>query len=373
MKKLTRESKMRQIEWWLMAVCGVLLSSVCNAALIEADLFNSGDRLVTRDQETGLEWLDLTPTDGLTRAEALAAWAPRGFRLATIQEVESLSGHFRRDFPGPGDYRPASTFIEYLGVTSTYLPGYQYSFGYVQPYSGSSIGTDAFRVVATPYGVGAFDPITLIAGPPHPDYATFLVRNFACSGFADVEWTDTFCQNVEWLRNRSITLGCSSAYMYCPGESVSRLSMGAFINRVGSVVLPSFDLVQTSAALDTNSLPRLVVCRTSDLAVAGYPRQAALSAQFSARTAAAVGLISIQLMASRDNGYNWSAVSEPMMRSVSSEFRTVSALGGLDIGIREGIRFGLRLDWLEGESFLPESTCTLSYALHNRNATTAPY
>jgi hypothetical protein len=31
-----------------------------------------------------------------------------------------------------------------------------------------------------------------------------------CAGFTDVDSTDAFCPNVEWLKNRAITLGCTS-------------------------------------------------------------------------------------------------------------------------------------------------------------------
>lgn len=32
-----------------------------------------------------------------------------------------------------------------------------------------------------------------------------------CAGFSDVDDASGFCPNVEWIRNRAITLGCRSA------------------------------------------------------------------------------------------------------------------------------------------------------------------
>src|SRR5438477_9827195 len=35
-----------------------------------------------------------------------------------------------------------------------------------------------------------------------------------CAGFTDVADTSGFCPNVEWLKNRQITLGCTSPTLY---------------------------------------------------------------------------------------------------------------------------------------------------------------
>ena len=55
--------KVREIASALLFLCCV---EYIDAALIEVDLFESGDRLLTRDGATGLEWLDLTATVGLS-------------------------------------------------------------------------------------------------------------------------------------------------------------------------------------------------------------------------------------------------------------------------------------------------------------------
>lgn len=60
-----------------------------------------------------------------------------------------------------------------------------------------------------------------------------------CAGFTDVDDTSPahapFCANVEWIRNRGITLGCAPG-LYCPDDPVTRLQMAAFLNRLGNVV-----------------------------------------------------------------------------------------------------------------------------------------
>ena len=59
-----------------------------------------------------------------------------------------------------------------------------------------------------------------------------------CAGFTDVDDTSPFCGNVTWLKNRSITLGCTSTTLFCPGDFVSRLQMAAFMNRLGDSLFP---------------------------------------------------------------------------------------------------------------------------------------
>ncbi len=59
-----------------------------NAALVSQDLNAAGDQLVTLDTWTGLEWLDVSVSYGISPLSALAA--NPGFRLAKRDEVESL-------------------------------------------------------------------------------------------------------------------------------------------------------------------------------------------------------------------------------------------------------------------------------------------
>ena len=93
-----------------------------------------------------------------------------------------------------------------------------------------------------------------------------------CAGFTDVDDTSPFCPNVEWLRNRGITLGCA-ANLYCPTDAVSRLAMAAFMNRLGSVLTPAQYAVDVgTGAVDLDGPS--VVCQSADVTVAGYPRRA---------------------------------------------------------------------------------------------------
>lgn len=64
------------------------------AALIEMDYLTPGDGLITRDTQSGLEWLDITQTFGLTFDEILQgtgnSWYADGWRFATTDEVSAM-------------------------------------------------------------------------------------------------------------------------------------------------------------------------------------------------------------------------------------------------------------------------------------------
>jgi hypothetical protein len=53
-----------------------------------------------------------------------------------------------------------------------------------------------------------------------------------CAGFTDVDDSSGFCVNVEWMKNRGITLGLTST-LYSPNTPVTRLQMAAFMYRLG--------------------------------------------------------------------------------------------------------------------------------------------
>jgi hypothetical protein len=53
------------------------------------------------------------------------------------------------------------------------------------------------------------------------------LRATPCAGFTDVDDTHGFCGNVAWIKNRGVTLGCTSTTLYCPDGNVTRLQMAA--------------------------------------------------------------------------------------------------------------------------------------------------
>ncbi len=63
------------------------------------------------------------------------------------------------------------------------------------------------------------------------------------SSFTDVATTDIFCTDVQWLKNRGVTLGCGTGTEYCPSNVVTRASMALFMKRLAEAILPEPMLV----------------------------------------------------------------------------------------------------------------------------------
>jgi len=86
--------------WKKLAAAAVLttaLASPAGATLVEIDGWAIDDGLLTRDTDTGLDWLDLTETAGhsindMFRSE-VGGLLDDGFRIATMAEVLDLYDH----------------------------------------------------------------------------------------------------------------------------------------------------------------------------------------------------------------------------------------------------------------------------------------
>lgn len=108
------------------------------AALIEQDWQNPGDGLLTRDTQTGLEWLDLTQTAGFSINEILGGtggWIGGGFTYATDSQVGQL---FLNSDPGNAtlstnhvlhNFNGAALLLSLLGCTEKCGTRDERSFG----------------------------------------------------------------------------------------------------------------------------------------------------------------------------------------------------------------------------------------------------
>jgi len=101
----------------LLIVSAIAFASVgANAEVIKTDYAASGDNQVATDLETGIEWLSLTQTAGLSLndVEELLATEYVGWSLASRNEVNVLFSHLTGyDFVEPETY----TFGGYNGNT----------------------------------------------------------------------------------------------------------------------------------------------------------------------------------------------------------------------------------------------------------------
>jgi hypothetical protein len=104
------------------AACIAADSQPAGATLIEVDLLAAGDRLITRDTNTGLDWLDWTATSNLSVSQILGGsggWLSLGFRYATTSEVCGLvtSYAISATCPGGANAIGGTALIPDLGQT----------------------------------------------------------------------------------------------------------------------------------------------------------------------------------------------------------------------------------------------------------------
>jgi hypothetical protein len=224
------------------------------------------------------------------------------------------------------------------------------------------------RTPNRPRGPARWIAVALLAWVPS------LAGAAPCAGFADVDAASAFCPNVEWLTNRSITLGCGPG-VYCPADPVSRMSMTAFMNRLGDVLTPTalrVDLAPGALDLDASA----VICQTTAFAVTGYPRRAIVDITIAGRattgtTFAATPVLSI------DGGASWTSLVQIAARTQvgATRWRGVShfAHAALDVGSQ--VRFGVRVDrgGSPGTVDLADSRCQLRVLMFNRDGTSPPY
>jgi alpha-tubulin suppressor-like RCC1 family protein len=188
----------------------------------------------------------------------------------------------------------------------------------------------------------------------------------ACTDFVDVDSGDAFCPNVEWLRNRAVTLGCEIG-VYCPTHLVNRLQMAAFLSRLGTaltqVVVRN---AQVSGALDPDAKP--IVCATSAIASTGYPRRAHLDAIVSATGSVNLDL-AVDFVMSTDGGVTWQKAALHATRGdvSANRWRNLRALGHADVPMGQALRFALMVSraGVPGAAIISDSSCNLRVRTDN--------
>lgn len=196
-----------------------------------------------------------------------------------------------------------------------------------------------------------------------------------CTGFTDVDSTNAFCPNVEWLKNRAVTLGCTSTTLYCPTDPVSRLAMAAFMNRLGTALTPALLRVDAApGAINLDATP--VVCQTTDFAVTGFPRRAYADLTFTGVAAADID-IGADLVASLDGGTTWGPLNAVASRGFvpANGWGQVSNLGHVDLAVGDNMRFGVRMTRGAGNGTanLTDSRCELRTLIYSRNGAASPF
>lgn len=194
-----------------------------------------------------------------------------------------------------------------------------------------------------------------------------------CSTFTDVAGNSPFCANVEWLKNRDVTLGCAAG-LYCAVNDVTRLAMAAFMNRLGTALTPI--VIKREAQPGAVALtPASVACETSDYAVAKFPRRAYLDGVFMGQAANQTEF-GADLVATLDNGDTWIDVGVPGHATVAAnQWANVRAIGSLDLWVGETVRFAFRVTpgGGAGGGALTDSRCTIRAIVRSRSVVNSPF
>ena len=217
-----------------------------------------------------------------------------------------------------------------------------------------------------------------------------------CAGFTDVDDSSGFCPNVEWVKNRSITLGCTSATLYCPSDNVTRLTMAAFLNRLGTALTPAF-IRKRQTGLELGALnysSTQTVCDTGPIApsivgfdVNGYPRTAIVTGLLNVYTPDGPFDLQAQLVFSTNGGASWQSAPQGDGFAYGSLYQTSPGSGVLfappfdislrpftffDLNVGFSYRFALQGLRKAGTGSIATTYCEVHVQIVNRNGTASP-
>jgi hypothetical protein len=204
-----------------------------------------------------------------------------------------------------------------------------------------------------------------------------------CAGFVDVQDTDQFCANIQWIKNRGITLGCNvGGTLYCPLQATDRGQMAAFLNRLGNTLTPTI-LTQTlpTGPIDLDLLPpdpAANVCKTGPYTVADYPRRAIIYAQLSAITTGSVQIFASPSY-STDGGATFTRIA-PLgigMRTTTTgaTWGNVTQTSTFDLEVGTTYTFAYLVQRAEedlGTADVAGGRCNMTISIISRTGATSP-
>ena len=208
---------------------------------------------------------------------------------------------------------------------------------------------------------------------PNASQSFTLIVSANCGGFTDIPGGAIYCNQVQWLNNRGITLGCTPT-QYCPNDTVTRAQMALFMNRLGNAMEPLVGELQgNSGALSLDSNP--IVCPTAAIAAANYPRITTINWTFSGQATEAVQFDG-RLVASVNGGATWSVLDSQFMRGSSDATAAWVPLGGNNaypLAAGASVQFGLRLDRVSGPGNFNATTCHMQTLTFSQTGSASPF
>jgi len=201
-----------------------------------------------------------------------------------------------------------------------------------------------------------------------------------CVGFTDVLTTDQICPNVEWLKNRAITLGCTTT-TYCPTDPVTRGAMALFMNRLGTALTPEFKRTRDNTLGALNFTGQQNICPTDAVTISNYPRTAIVRGLVNLFTPDGGMNIKAWVVYSTDGGTTWitPATNDGLAYAALYTGQTppndvsLNPMNVIDLNVGSSYRFALAATRAAGTGALANAYCENLVQLVNRNGATPPF
>ena len=190
-----------------------------------------------------------------------------------------------------------------------------------------------------------------------------------CAGFSDVDTSSPFCVDVQWLKNRAVTLGCTVG-TYCPDQPLTRLQMAIFMNRFAQVVEPEFAFATDLSAFGAVNTVQGTICETPPVAATNYSRYATPVGAMLVHGGPAINDVATTLVWRTPPNTLWQAWGPPS-RTANQPGQPVSqspTAPPLNMIAGENYAFAIRTNGgTGGTPAVSIAQCTLTVRIDNRN------
>lgn len=253
-------------------------------------------------------------------------------------------------------------FVEFFDGGAPICGGVQLTFGRGTCVANLTPGTHTLtaRYIAT-FG--------LLPSQASIQHVVNPIAGQTCAGFDDLDAVHPLCPSVDWVRNRNVTLGCTG-FQYCGADLVNRLSMAAFMNRVGRALSPGVEAASAVSVLVASGFHQ---CLTA-LPDADHPRRVLVDVMVTGTPSGGAGDVELRAIASRQ--FQFLALGAAAVgTAVAGRSMALTATATFDVPAgANDLQFGLHLAPKVGlSSYSLDGGCATRAIILNRNATHGPY